>query len=311
MRGLKRLTERGVLAQLLLQLDGILGNQWWSNVVRRVDTDDLDGETHDWLGGVEQMRERKGDPRFGELELYPFFIGNRFFQAGLTIKKGIWDHGKRGLIMARIMDQTTLAGTHPGELLQEAIQNAGARTCYDGQFFYDTDHPITVNGAAATQSNIVTQDITAPAAPTEAEMVDAILSAIERVYTLKDDKGNDVNLGYRKFLITCPVTMWQFVLKAIRAKLLPSGGTNVVADGMDFDLRTQILPKTSGNKFQLTVDQAGGAAFVFQVLDELETEVLGRESEYCKLNERLLFIARAAYAMSYGRYQHSVQVAFS
>lgn len=304
---IKKLTERGVMADLLLRLDKAFLAQWYAAIANRVDSTQPDGENHDWLGGVEGMREQKGDPEFDEAQVFEFFLRNVRWQCGFHVRSDYWDHGKRSLIDHRVQDQTTLAAAHPGQLFETLITNGGSRACYDGEYFYDTDHPV----GSDTQSNIVTITTSAPSKPEIALIADAILECVVRMWSMKDDKGNYVNVGLNSFMLTCGPTMYPGVMKAVKNQLLSGGGSNVVYDNKEFSLKPQLLPSLTGNKFQVHAMNAGSSPFVWQVIDDTEPEVLGRDSEYCKLHNRLLFMLKGGYNAGYGRYQRSVEGQFA
>ncbi|MCY1359736.1 Mu-like prophage major head subunit gpT [compost metagenome] len=46
------------------------------------------------------------------------------------------------------------AAEHPATLLYDLLKNGFSRTCYDGQYFFDTDHPVvTASGGEGSVSN--------------------------------------------------------------------------------------------------------------------------------------------------------------
>jgi len=45
------------------------------------------------------------------------------------------------------------AATHPDELVFELLKNGFSQACYDGQYFFDTDHPVGMPGKQASVSN--------------------------------------------------------------------------------------------------------------------------------------------------------------
>ncbi len=49
---------------------------------------------------------------------------------------------KLGLYSARFEMLGQAAGSHPDEVLFELINAAFSTDCYDGQYFFDTDHPV-------------------------------------------------------------------------------------------------------------------------------------------------------------------------
>jgi hypothetical protein len=306
LKHIRVLTGRGVLAEILISLENALKAMWYDGVVQRVDSVQPDGETYDYVGGVTGMQEKKGDPEFGELGVFEFFIKNIMWECALRIHKVDWDHGRRGIIQQKIDDQTTLAAIHPGQLVQTCLNAGGASACSDGEFYFDTDHPT----GSTTQSNIVTATTNTPSKPSEALVIDALLDAVVRMWSLKDDKGNEINVGLSKFMVTCGPTLFPILTKSLGKSLVNGGESNIVHKNQKFELVPQLLPGLTGNKFQVLAMDVGARPFVLQVLDDPAPEMLGRDSEYCKLKDHLLFMVKGAYNVGYGRYQRAVEVRF-
>jgi phage major head subunit gpT-like protein len=303
--GIRRLTERGVLGNMLYA--GLL-KQWFSALFFRVDSNQPDGETNVWLGGVPQMAERTGDPKFAKLRGSEFFIRNIPWESGILVSKEDWDYQKTSQVERKIGEQARVATAHPGVLAQTLIGSAETSAGADGQYYYDTDHS---QGDSGTQSNDLTFTSATPTAPTVDEMVKAILAAVCAMWGFKDDQGNEMNLGASKFMIAAGPSMYPVVLEAVRNKLLSNGGSNIVADGRDFALVPQILPRRTGNKVYTFRADEGAAPFILQVLQDNEPVVLGRDSEYCKLNGNLLFKLDGNYNVGYGMWQHACLTTFA
>lgn len=310
--GPKKLTESGVMAMFIEALNEPSAD-WWARICPRINSSDLEGETHYWMKGVRQMRESKGDLNKGGLIGEGYFVASTPYDAALGIPRGVWDHDQTAQVERMVNAQAAIARRHPGLLLQSAIEAADAKACYDGQYFYDTDHPtVTDAGVATTQSNEVPQTVTSATAPTTDEMETAVLTAIARLLSLKDPDGNECNSGASRFLMTVPTGLWPAAQKVTKARLLAAGGTNIVADSDLFAIRVAHCPRlSSASNCQIHIEDDGATPFFHQVVDDVDPEVLGRGSEHDRLHQELLFIVRARYGIGLGEYQRSVQIQFS
>jgi hypothetical protein len=309
LNNVRKMTERGVLAELLYRLQNPLG-QWWGPLVGRFESNDPAGEEHAWLGGVPQMQKQSGDPDFKQLRAPSIIVKNEKWNAGIEIDVDDWDADKRGLIQQRINAQAGVVLSHPGILLMLAMAQAEAKPCYDGSMFFDDDHS---EGESGVQSNLITATAVNPASPTASETSDAILSAVQQLHGIKDDHGNECNMDAMDFLVCHPTGMTKSVIKSLGAELIGGGDTNVVAGNKSgFKFTAQVMPRWTGNKIAVFRRRAvgEGSAFIWQVFQEAKPTILGRDSEYCSLHDKLLFKHRGVYNLAFGRWQEGCLVNF-
>ena len=305
---LARLSEKDIVAQILLQLDKSMLTQWFGNLVRRVQSTQPDGENHGWLEDVAGMVEGYAqDGEFEKLAVSNYFIRNIPWHAGLQIRNVDWDHSRRDLIEQRITDKTDLAMGHPGFLLQNLVASGATKACVDGNYFFAPDHAL-LDGS--TQANKLTFNVTNPLAPTVQEFVDAIIAAVAALYGLKTGKGNFINLSVKDLTIASGLNMWPALVKAMNLTQI-NATTNAVPalQGKRFNLVDQPMPLITGqNKFWVIRQNA--APFIWQVLDEIQANVLGRNSEHALIYSHLLFKLDGFYNLGFGAYQHAVEVEF-
>lgn len=308
--GVRKLTERGTLNTLLYTLEQGLGPTWYNPITRKVMSDSPNGETHGWIGGVPAMQQRKGDPQFAKMLAPTFYIPNIPFTTGITIPKEDWIKDRFGVVQAQIAGLSIPALEHPGELVISALLAAESTNCYDGQFFFDTDHS---EGSSGTQDNDLTY-AKAGTLPTVAEMKAAILKAISAMWTFKDDKGRYCNLSAKRFMVGVSAANMMTLLELIGVTI-QLGGTTGILNGNNeaFQIVPQLIPGAADTKVYVIRmrEPDMGSAFVHQILLPSEPIVLGLESEYCKLNGNLLFQVQGTYNVGYGRWQDACLVTFT
>ncbi|APO76104.1 Mu-like prophage major head subunit gpT [Rhizobium etli 8C-3] len=113
-------------------------------------------ETYGWLGDIPKLREWIGDRHVKALSSKGYSIKNRKFEGTISVSRDDIEDDKLGLYGTRFEMLGNSAATHPDEITFELI-NAGFTTlCYDGQNFFDTDHPVGKPGAEASVSNMQT-----------------------------------------------------------------------------------------------------------------------------------------------------------
>ncbi len=99
-------------------------------------------EKYGWLGQFPRLREWIGDRHVKNLELYDYSIKNKKFESTISVPKDKIDDDSYGVFTPLIESMGDAAQTHPDELIFALLEAGFTTTCYDGQFFFDTDHPV-------------------------------------------------------------------------------------------------------------------------------------------------------------------------
>ncbi len=113
-------------------------------------------ETYGWLGDIPKLREWIGDRHIKSLSSKGYTIKNRKFEGTIGVARDDIEDDKLGLYAPRFEMLGQSASTHPDEVLFELINAAFSTECYDGQNFFDGDHPVGQKGAEVSVSNMQT-----------------------------------------------------------------------------------------------------------------------------------------------------------
>lgn len=111
-------------------------------------------ETYAWLGAIPQMREWIGERFHASLEGEAYTLKNRKFEATVDVPVDAFEDDRVGLFKPAIKAMGMSAAEHPESLVYQALKAGFAATCFDGQYFFDTDHPVVVNGREVSRSNM-------------------------------------------------------------------------------------------------------------------------------------------------------------
>lgn len=109
-------------------------------------------EQYGWLGATTRFREWIGDRVIQNLGLHDYAIKNLTFENTVGVpREAIEDdqYGTYNPLMAQLGQD---AREHPAELVYALLKNGFAGKCYDGQFFFDTDHPVL--GASGQETSV-------------------------------------------------------------------------------------------------------------------------------------------------------------
>ena len=115
---------------------------FWDKIAMKVESTSRD-ETYGWLGQFPQMREwLSGEREVKSLEAFSFAIVNRKFESTVGISRDDFSDGKLGLFKPMIAEMGHTARQHPDTIIFPLLASGFTSLCYDGQYFFDTDHPV-------------------------------------------------------------------------------------------------------------------------------------------------------------------------
>lgn len=112
-------------------------------------------ETYGWMGQFPQLREWLGQRHVHSLKAHSFTIKNRKFESTVAVKRDDISDDKPGVFKPAFSEMGHLSRNHPEELVFGLLASGFAETCYDGQLFFDTDHPqLDTDGSEIAISNM-------------------------------------------------------------------------------------------------------------------------------------------------------------
>jgi phage major head subunit gpT-like protein len=214
-----KITSRQVIGWFYQTLNSAQGAPW-INQVSNYFTSDQDIEEYYWLGMVPAMREWIGGRQAKGLKEQGIQIKNRHFEGTLEFLVKHMRRDKSGQIKVRIQELAKRANTHWASLLSQLILLGESQLCYDGQYFFDSDHK---EGDSGTQSNLVSVDISSlpasthgePANPSVEEMQLAIARAVAQIVSFRDNAGEPMNEDATQFLVMTPISLMNTALNAV------------------------------------------------------------------------------------------------
>ncbi|MBU1193969.1 MAG: Mu-like prophage major head subunit gpT family protein [Proteobacteria bacterium] len=147
---------------------------------------------YSWLGRFPKMRKWLGDKVFRKLAAHKYTIVNDDWEATVEVDRNDIDDDNIGIYAPMAQDAGFSAKQLPDEIDADLKNNAFVSKCFDGQYFYDTDHPVTdINGRASSVSNKGTAVLSAATKTLAAAGYGAARLAI---MSYKDDEGRPLGL---------------------------------------------------------------------------------------------------------------------
>jgi phage major head subunit gpT-like protein len=218
-------------------------------------------------------------------------------------------------IQARIAEFYDRAQTHWASLLSTLLLNGPSTVCYDGQFYFDTDHS---EGSSGSQDNDITVDISAlPAAvhgvvtaPSVEEMQQTILKAITQTMSFKDDRGEPMNENARRFLVVVPVPLYIVAVAAVStlatAALQQNLNPNIIA-GLTVDVQMNAR-LTWTDSFSVFRTDSPIKGLIRQTEQDVELKSKAEGSEFEFDNDAWQFGIDAWRGVGYGYWQRACYV---
>ena len=235
--GTYKLSSRAIIGTFFNRLQQNIGTEWVPRIGMEF-TSNQPSEEYAWLGMSPAMREWIGGRQAKGLNESSVIIKNKKFEATIEVLVDELRRDKTGQILIRVQEIADRYNAHWAKLLSALIiagEAATAGLCYDGQYFFDTDHSELSSG---TQSNDISVDISAlptgdttgshgtTTAPSVGEMSLSISAAIQAILGFKDDQGEPMNENAREFIVMVPSTMFNAAMAACSVPFLPQGMNN-------------------------------------------------------------------------------------
>lgn len=99
-------------------------------------------ENYGWLGEFPRLRKWIGDRQVKSIAASGYSITNEPFEASVGVPRDDIDDDTYGVMAPLFSEMGYSAATHPDELVFALLAAGFDTKCYDGQYFFDTDHPV-------------------------------------------------------------------------------------------------------------------------------------------------------------------------
>jgi phage major head subunit gpT-like protein len=120
-------------------------------------------EEYGWLGSFPNMREWLGDRVINGVKSHGYTIKNRSFELTVGVPREAIEDDQYGVYTPMMQEMGRASAAHPDQLVFGLLAAGTSTLCYDGQNFFDSDHPVTGDdGAVASQSNSDTSGSASP-----------------------------------------------------------------------------------------------------------------------------------------------------
>lgn len=251
-----------------------------------------ESEDYAWLGGVPGVREWLGERQFKDISGYSYTLKNKRWENSIEVPRPDLERDRYGLIKTRIQDLAVRAAQYQDQLVMETLAAGFASLCFDGQYFFDTDH---ASGSSGTQSN----------KGTSALSVSSLLAARLAMMKFKDDTGRV--MGIVPDTLVVPPDLLD------TAEEISISEYAVYTETDKTDMRKNILKGkfrvigsaylTDTNDWFLLATKGIMKPLIFQLEKPVELESLQEGSDVTFLRDAYQFGTNARYNAGYGLWQ--------
>ncbi len=267
-----------------------------------------DQEKYAWLGTAPTMREWVDERVPKGLLDHSYTIVNKHYEASISVDKDDLEDDQTGQVRLRVTDMAQRTRRHVDSLLSTLIIDGESTTCYDSQFFFDTDHS---EGSSGTQDNDLTYNVATPSAPTQAEFEAALHQAIEALIGFKDDRNEpfleEWQLNSSNLICMVPKEHRKAALQTTETSTI-SNTDNILKNVA----RVVVNPRlTNNDRFYLFYVGAPIKPFIFQQRafndgSPMHTGMLGDNTETGFMRREWVFGVDSRYNVGYGLWQFAV-----
>lgn len=120
----------------------------WASVAMEVPSI-TEKEIYGWLGQLPGMREWIGDRLIQNLVAKGFTIENRDYESTIGVPRNKIQDDQYGVFTPFLQEMGRAAAAHPDQLVFATLAKGFTELCHDGQYFFDTDHPVGTNNAVS------------------------------------------------------------------------------------------------------------------------------------------------------------------
>lgn len=182
--------------------------------------------TYSWMDMLPKMREWVGPRQYNNLIERAQQVTNKDYESSVEVSRNDIEDDNLGNYGIRTSLLGRSARKHKDYLLRDVIVAATSTVCFDGQFFFDTDHPVDMeNSGAGTQSNKFSLALTA-------DNINTNLAAMKRMLAKDGEPIGAFQGGKEQTLLIVPPELEKTADEAVSLRTTSGGGDNPLYNKM-------------------------------------------------------------------------------
>lgn len=262
----------------------------WFEMIAQAESSSTAAEQYFFREELARMREFKGEHIFRTAGFLGFLLTNKVFSDAVRVPIDAINDDQYGKYNGLIEEMGEGAAMLPDDLGITLIEAGTTVAGYDGQFYFDTDHPVSFFDASlGVQSNLMT---TLPLTAANLEL------ALARMASFKDATGRSMKI--KPNILMVPSGLEITARTIVQAALTVNGGTNVITQmGLTVMVNHDL---TSQTDWYLLSTQRRIKPFIYQKREAPKLTRLDRQQDVVEKREAKYIVDARAVA-GYGRWQ--------
>lgn len=165
----------------------------WDKIAMKVPSS-TGSNLYAWLSAFPKMRRWVGEKHVKNLQAYSYSVVNEDWEATVAVNRNHIEDDQLGIYQPQAQKAGFSAKQLPDEIVYELVNNGFVALCYDGQYFFDVDHPV----AGGSVSNLGTKALSAATLAAAQASYGAARTAMRR---FKDEDGRPINISPTVLLV--------------------------------------------------------------------------------------------------------------
>ena len=274
-----------------------------------------------WLGRTPLLEKFTGEVKLHDIAEMSQTITNEDWWVGLDLLVGDLSKVNGGDLAERAKMLAIESVRHPLRRTFALINAGHTGTCYDGQFFFDTDHIDPQAEYQTNQSNDLTASAATPASPTLAELEVAVDAAISAQAGFFDDKGEywfEDGTSESGLLLMVPYNMRSTALKLFNSQDIPgpAGGTVTNPNYKRVEvMASKRLEATATDVFYLfkTDEMVKPFALQYETIGGKEWRIENTkiDGDRAVLTDHIAYTIKGRQTQAYGQWRYAVRTDFN
>lgn len=157
----------------------------WEKIAMKVPSS-TGSNLYAWLSAFPKMRRWVGEKHVKNLQAYSYSVTNEDFEATVAVDRNHIEDDQLGIYQPQAQMAGYSAKQLPDEIVYELVNGGFISLCYDGQYFFDTDHPV----AGGSVSNMSTKALSVATLAAAQSSYGAARTAMRK---FKDEDGRPIN----------------------------------------------------------------------------------------------------------------------
>ncbi|SOD42324.1 Mu-like prophage major head subunit gpT family protein [Nitrosovibrio sp. Nv4] len=193
------LVNKATISNVFISLKTTFNNAFgaaptvWQKIAMKV-TSTTGQNDYAWLSKFPKMRKWIGDKAVKSLEAFKYTVVNDDFEATVEVDRNDIEDDNLGIYGPQAQMAGESAAQLPDEIVMDLVNNGFTNLCFDGQYFFDTDHVV----AGASVSNKGTKALSIATLALAQASYGAYRTAMKK---FKDDEGRPLNVNPNILLV--------------------------------------------------------------------------------------------------------------